>query len=96
MNAVAMIAACMQRQSLAIPLPYHDMQSRGAETVEGHKDTLARVADEGVVDGARNWSEREAVVNDAGQVVERPPADSLCEPVVVPIVVLIAGDGRCR
>ena len=87
MNAVAMIATCMQRQDRAIPEPHHDMQSRGAATVEGHTDALARVADEGVVDGARNWSEREAVVNDAGQVVE---------PAVVPLVVLIAGDGRCR
>ena len=75
----------MQRQSLTIPEPHHDMQSGGAATVEGHTDALARVADEGVVDGARNWSEREAVVNDAGQVVERAPS--------VPVVDVWGGCG---
>ena len=87
MNAVAMIASCMQHQPRDILEPAHGCGSLGSEIVAGHADALARVADEGVVDGARNWSEREAVVNDAGQVVE---------PAVVPLVVVIAGDGRCR
>ena len=65
-NAIEMVGRCMIRQDPNIPpaIP----AGFTFEEAEGHTDSLARVADEGIVEGVRAI-QVEPARNDAGEVI---------------------------
>ena len=67
-NAIEMIARCRQQQNAAIPAAQEVWIGRADEWLPA-SNILARVTDEGVVVGHLPWQDREAIVNDAGEIV---------------------------
>ena len=67
-NAIEMIARCRQQQNAAIPAAQEVWTGRADEWLPA-SNVLARVTDEGVVEGYLPWQDREDIVNDQGSVV---------------------------